>query len=173
MRHATTTPLLGAILCSVAIAACGSSGTSPGSAGSTRASRGIKFADCMRANGVPGFPDPSAGGFGFHIQEGSGIDPFSPSFKAARAACGKLLPGGGPGAAHPSAQAKAQMVQVSQCMRQHGISGFPDPTLSPPVNVAGYSQVIGRGGVFVAVPNTINTGSPAFRQAAAACGFGR
>jgi hypothetical protein len=32
--------------------------------------------------------------------------------------------------------------------------------------------VEGRGGVFLAIPNTINTSSPAFKQASAACHFG-
>jgi hypothetical protein len=32
--------------------------------------------------------------------------------------------------------------------------------------------MIGRGGVMIAVPDTIKTGSPAYTQAAAACRFG-
>jgi hypothetical protein len=139
-------------------------------AGSSAAAKGIRFADCMRSHDVPNFPDPSGGG-GIQIPDGSGINPQSPAFQSAQQACAKLLPGGSPGRAHPSEQAKTQMLQTSECMRQHGVSGFPDPTLSPPASgLAGFSQVIGRGGVFVAIPNTINTGSPAFKQAAAACG---
>jgi hypothetical protein len=124
----------------------------------------------MRSNGVPNFPDPSSGG-GIHIPDGSGISPRSPAFQSAQQACAKLLPGGGPGSHHASEQQKLQMLQTSECMRQHGISGFPDPTLSPPTALGGFSQVIGRGGVFVAIPKTIDTGSPAFREAAAACRF--
>ena len=48
---------------------------------------------CLRANGVPNFPDPKAGG-GFRFQAGAGIDPSSSGFKAARVKCQKLLPGG-------------------------------------------------------------------------------
>lgn len=181
MRHARTSKppnshrhssliTLTAVTCAVAIAACGSSSKPQPVAGSSGAADGIRFADCMRSHGVPNFPDPSGGG-GIQIQAGSGINPQSPAFQSAQQACAKLLPGGGPGRAHPSEQAKTQMLQTSECMRQHGISGFPDPTLSPPSGPAGFSQVIGRGGVFVAIPNTINTGSPAFKQAAAACQF--
>jgi hypothetical protein len=161
---------LAAIAGAVAIAACGSSSKSPSAAGSGGAAQGIKFADCMRAKGVPNFPDPSAGG-GIQIQAGSGINPSSPSFQAAQASCAKLLPGGGPGKQHPSAQLIKLMLQTSECMRRHGISGFPDPTRNPPTSPTGYSAVIDRGGVVVAIPNTIDLGSPAFQQAAAACGF--
>lgn len=64
------------------------------------------------------------------------------------------------------------MLAISTCMRAHGVTGFPDPTTSPPSSTNGYSQVTGRGGVFLAVPDTINPDSPAYRQAAAACRFG-
>jgi len=58
-------------------------------------------------------------------------------------------------------------------MRRHGVSGFPDPTLKlPPIaDRAQYSLVEDRDGVVLAVPRTINTSSPAFKQAATACGF--
>lgn len=112
MRHPPTITLnsgqrqspvgvLAAVASAVAIAACGSSGPSPSGAGSGRAAQGIKFADCMRANGVPNLPDPSSGG-GLQIPAGSGIDPQSPAFRSAQAACAKLQPFGGPGSQHPN-----------------------------------------------------------------------
>lgn len=159
---------LAAIAGAVAIAACGSSSKSPGAAGSGGAAQLIKFADCMRAKGVPNFPDPSAGG---GIQIGSGVNRSSPSFKTAQASCAKLLPGGGPGKQNPSAQSIKLMLQTSECMRRHGISGFPDPTRTPPSSPAEYSGVIDRAESSSPSPNTIDLGSPAFQQAAAACGF--
>ena len=57
-------------------------------------------------------------------------------------------------------------------MRKHGISGFPDPSTSPPSNPAGNSAIIGSGGYYLAIPKSIDTSSPAFEQAAAACNFG-
>jgi hypothetical protein len=156
---------LATVSCVVCGAACGSSGKN---SQSTHQRAFLAFSECMRSHGAPTFPDPSPGG-GIHLS--SGMNPFSPAVKAAQAICQKLLPGGGPGAAHPTAQAKAQTLKISECMRQHGVSGFPDPTLSPPSNPAGYSIVEDRGGVVLAVPSTINPGSPIFRQAAAACGF--
>lgn len=129
----------------------------------------------MRSHGVSNFPDPPAGGGGIRIQvgPGSGINPQSPAFQSAQASCKHLLPGGGPGSGPPSAQAHAQLLQISECMRQHGISNFPDPqTGSPPSNPAGYSAVIGRGGYFLAIPSSIDMNSPAVKQAATACKFG-
>ena len=34
---------------------------------------------------------------------------------------------------HPSAQTMAHWRDVAQCMREHGVSGFPDPTTSVPL----------------------------------------
>jgi hypothetical protein len=156
---------LAAISCAVAIAACGSSANTSKSA---REGAFLAFSQCMRSHGLPTFPDPSPRG---GINLSSGINPFSPAFKEAQASCQKLLPGGGPGAVHPTAQAQAQTLKISECMRQHGVSEFPDPTLSPPSSPAGYSILEDRGGVILAVPSTINPESPTFKRAAAACGF--
>jgi hypothetical protein len=166
-----------ALACAPAIAACGSSNNSiaaaSGRASPAHVAAALKFSDCMRSHGVPNFPDPSSAG-GIHIQAGSGVNPFSPSFKSAQQVCFKLLPGGGPGAQHATAQEVAQTLKISECMRGHGVSGFPDPTLTPPPapNPSEYSIVEDRGGVVLAVPSTIDPGSPQFKRAAAVCGFG-
>jgi hypothetical protein len=165
--------LLAAIGCLAAISACGSSDPNK-TAASAHSGDALKFSECMRSHGVANFPDPSSGGGGFHIHigPGSGINPFSPAFRAARAACGKLLPGGGPGNGPPSAQAKAHLLAISECMRSHGLTDFPDPTTTPPSSPNQYGLVLNQGGVFLAVPNAVNTQSPAFKQAATACHFG-
>lgn len=51
----------------------------------------IAFARCMRKHGVPNFPDPTfASGVGGAIRiEGPGLNPESPGFKQAGAACGR------------------------------------------------------------------------------------
>ncbi len=171
--HATAHGLISAtvtvLACSVALGACGSARPAPGAAVSARYSRALRFSDCMRAHHVSGFPDPTAGG-GIHLTAGSGVDPASPAFQAARAACAKLLPFGG-GNQHPSAQQIASARQVSECMRRHGVTGFPDPTLTPPSSPSGYSILEDRGGVILAVPSTIDPGSPGFARAAKACQF--
>jgi len=68
----------------------------------------LKFARCMRSNGVPNFPDPTVksgpnGGIGVQVG-GPGIDPQSPALQAAQRKCRPLmdLPGGGLPAGSPS-----------------------------------------------------------------------
>lgn len=51
----------------------------------------LKFARCMRAHGVPGFPDPSSDG-GLTIP--NSVDENSSTFQAADSACQSLLTGG-------------------------------------------------------------------------------
>ncbi len=166
---------IAAIACAVAIAACGgtaSDSTVTGSSASPSATAAfVKFSACMRADGVPNFPDPTGGG-GIQISSSSGINVDSPAFKTAQSKCRHLLPGGGPPTGPPSAQAKLAALKISQCMRSHGISGFPDPTTKLPSSPAGYGEVLDRGGAVLAVPSTINVQSPGYRQAAADCGFG-
>jgi hypothetical protein len=153
------------------LAACGAGAStytdSGGAAPSGNNSKFVRFAECMRWNGVPNLPDPTGGG----IQISNGINPQSPAFQAARAKCKHLLPGGGPPSGPPSAQAKLAMLKISECMRAHGITGFPDPTTKLPTSPAGYGEAIDHGGVVLAVPSTINVQSPAYQQAASACNF--
>jgi hypothetical protein len=55
----------------------------------------LKFSACMRAHGVPKFPDPTfgEGKIAIRINSSSGIDPRSPQFQAAQKACAGDLPG--------------------------------------------------------------------------------
>jgi hypothetical protein len=152
--------------CAVVLGACGSSG---GSQRSVAASAGIKFSDCMRSHGVPNFPDPGSGG-GIQINSSSGINPQSPAFQSAQKACAKLGPGGGPLRGPVSEARKLQMLRLSECMRRHGLSSFPDPTSTPPSPGNGLGIAFGGGGSFIAVPQALLQ-SPGFNQAAATCGF--
>jgi hypothetical protein len=164
-----------AVSCAVAIGACGSSGPTNVSSGPTAQSKddgALAFANCMRSHGVPHFPDPSGSGAGVQLL-GSSSEINSPAFQSGQTSCQHLLPGGGPSSGPPSAQAHAQLLQISECMRRHGISSFPDPRPgSPPSNLGGYSAIIGHGGYLLAIPGSIDMSSPAFRQAATTCNFG-
>ncbi|MGO9498340.1 MAG: hypothetical protein ACLQA5_16790 [Solirubrobacteraceae bacterium] len=175
-RHRLAVGLV-VVVTAVGVAACGTGASSYSASGSASAGSSsnnaafINFSKCMRTHGVPNFPDPSGGG-GIQLSSSSGINPFSPAFKAAQQKCRKLLPGGGPPSGPPTAQAERQALETSECMRRHGISGFPDPTLKAPSSPAGYSAIEDRGGVVLAIPSTINPQSPAFQKAGQACQFG-
>lgn len=88
---------------------------------------GARFSACMRKHGVTNFPDPNGQGV-ITFGSGAGIDPNSPTFASARAACQKLLPNGGRPTPAEQAQMQQQMLTFSNCMRAHGLKDFPDPS---------------------------------------------
>jgi hypothetical protein len=93
---------------------------SPSSGGSA-----LAFAQCMREHGITDFPDPdSHGGQEIKMRPGSDLDPHNPVFRSAQRACQSLMP---TPSREERQQALAQALRFSQCMRAHGISGFPDP----------------------------------------------
>lgn len=135
----------------------------------------LKFSRCMRAHGLPNFPDPSPGG-GFVFKTGSGLNPSSPAVQSAQARCQKYMGGSlpGPGTVeHPSAQWLAQMVKAAACMRRHGYPNFPDPRTSVPANPfgSGVGVISDIDGVIFLFPGSIDTTSPQFYRAADACKF--
>jgi hypothetical protein len=56
----------------------------------------LRFVACMRAHGLPAFPDPTVNSQGIGIQVPSGVGPNSAVLRNAQQACRKLLPGGLP-----------------------------------------------------------------------------
>ena len=116
---------LAAAGCVLLLAACGSSST-PHPAGSNGQALGVKFSTCMRDHGIPSFPDPEADAGGIQIPVSLAENP-SPAFKSAMQACNYLMPADG---SPPvvSASEKAAAVKLAQCMRQHGVPNYPDPT---------------------------------------------
>jgi hypothetical protein len=134
----------------------------------------LAFARCVRANGVPNFPDPlPEHGLLFSTP---GLDTGAPAVSNAMAKCKKLLPGGGPpgpgSTTHPSPQTLAKLVRIARCMRQHGISQFPDPATTVPSNPsgAGIREITDFDGAILLFPSSINMQAPAYRQALTACG---
>jgi hypothetical protein len=66
-------------------------GSSSGGERSTGTSFSLAFAECMRAHGVPNFPDPD--GKAGQLGPGSGVDPASQAFQAAiNGPCRRLAP---------------------------------------------------------------------------------
>jgi hypothetical protein len=57
-----------------------------------RAAQALRFSKCMRAHGVPNYPDPNSSG-NFHISRSSGINPQSPTFQSAQRVCQSIMPG--------------------------------------------------------------------------------
>ena len=128
----------------------------------------------MRANGVTDFPDPNPGG-DFSIP--SGANPGSPVFRAAQAKCQKILSGGGGlpvpgGRTDPTSQTLTKLLRIAVCMRQHGISQFPDPRTTVPSDPLslGIREISDFDGAILLFPQTLNMQAPAYRQALTACG---
>jgi hypothetical protein len=117
--------------CSNAASETDSSG---GNKNATNRDKAMKFAECMRENGVREFPDPPASG-GLTIDgvvNGSSLDPSAPAWKAAIGACKDLQP---PGFTGPKASAQEQEVRLrfAQCIRDNGVKDFPDPAPGEPL----------------------------------------
>jgi len=94
----------------------------------------VKFAECMRTNGVSQFPDPDASG---HltidsVANGSGVDTNSAAWRQAIVACKNLEPPGFTGQQRSAAQQQAAL-RFAQCMRANGVPDFPDPTKDQPL----------------------------------------
>jgi len=53
----------------------------------------LKAAACIRAHGIPNFPDPTFSGGGVHISH-KNLNVHSPQMQAAEVACQSLIPGG-------------------------------------------------------------------------------
>ena len=110
------------------VASSGSFGR--GSSGESSQSEQLQFAHCMRSHGVTDFPDPSPTGGQLQDIAHSGVNPRSPTYRAALRACEKYTPAGNMTPAQTAAD-NAKGVLFSQCMRSHGVPNFPDPVIGP------------------------------------------
>jgi hypothetical protein len=104
----------------------------------------VKFAECIRDNGVTEFPDPDASGtFAYGIKAGSSLDPSTAAWKKAIGACKDLEPPGALGGKASPQEQKARL-KFAQCMRDNGVQDFPDPTNSGPlIDVQGARSIPG------------------------------
>jgi len=139
----TTRLALGLLLLTMPLAACGGGGddgdgVASAGGGSSAATTSaapqdatqamLQYAQCMRDNGVPNFPDPE-------IQDGGSISLSMPDgvdlekAKAANEKCRKYMPNGGE-ADQASPERIEQARQYAQCMRDKGVKNFPDPDSS-------------------------------------------
>jgi hypothetical protein len=116
------------------------------STATTRA-KAVKFAECMRANGVGAFPDPDASGELTidAVANGSSLDTSSAAFEQALSACKDLEPPGFTGHKR-STQEQERALEFAQCMRDNGVPDFPDPTPdSPLIDTSRIPSAAGRG----------------------------
>jgi hypothetical protein len=132
----TTAVAAAAVLGALAlVTACGSSSSDEAAPAADR-DQALEFAQCMRDNGVPDFPDPDADGrFRGVGHEAEG----DPTFRAAQEACRDLAPGG----EHENTGDTAFVEQVreySQCMRDNGVPDFPDPDADGRLRGVGHEQ---------------------------------
>jgi hypothetical protein len=88
----------------------------------------LAYSVCIRAHGVANFPDPLTGG-GYPDGYMRQIDPNGSAYDSATKECASLAD-----AADMAPYTKAQMaahiaamLKIAECMRDHGIAGFPDP----------------------------------------------
>jgi hypothetical protein len=119
-------------------AACGSGGSSASSTSSTSSTSSsgtggvsaayvsdkLGFARCLRAHGVPDYPDPNASG-----QEPPNSKQliFSPQGQAAVGACSSWSNRIQNDVAAGNQAVMGEYVRFAHCMRTHGLPGFPDP----------------------------------------------
>jgi hypothetical protein len=144
----------------IALMVTGCGGGSPNGPAATvgggqQGAQAIAYSRCMRAHGVPDFPNPqiSGSGNGVSLAVPASIAQGNPRFSAAQRACRTLEPDGGAPQRAPSTQELARLVRFAACVRSHGQPGFPDPN---------------KHGLFV-LGSRVNTQSPQFEAAERAC----
>ena len=148
MRRSRRRPAALALMATAAlISACGS-GPSPGagSAAAANHQKGLKFAQCMRANGVGAFPDPGSGQLTLDgVVNGSSLNPSAPAWKRAISVCHDLEPPGFTGRKRSATQQSAAL-KFAECIRENGVPDFPDPTANGPlIDTNRIPSAAGRG----------------------------
>lgn len=122
-------PIAVLAIAAVTLLAAGCGAGSSTTAAGTSSRNTLAYSDCMRAHGVPNFPDPGSNG---------GIDKDkiiavgnSPQEQAAEQTCLRYMPANGLGPEPTSQQTRTQLsgtLAFASCMRDHGFPRFPDPT---------------------------------------------
>ncbi len=134
-------------------AACGGGSAAGPGTHLTAYQRELAYAQCMRAHGDPGFPDPQSNGTFISNNADHGALA-GPRFLSANKSCAHLE---GPGLS-PAQQERqtSQLLRFAACMRAHGITNFQ---YSPPHG--GGTGGLGAQGA--------NPNSPQFQAAQRAC----
>ena len=153
MRSVDPVVRFASAVAALALLAAGCGGGSKATA--PQRNRALAFSACMRSNGVATYPDP--GGSGRLVKESlRQLGVSGARFRSAESACRRFLPDGGRDPSPAQVQAVAALsLRFAQCVRAHGVPGFPDP------------DATGR----IPDPATvgIDQGSPTFRAANDVC----
>ena len=182
----TTTVTAAAFAAAVALAACGGSSgpnnsnnsnhsnnsANSGSSSAAFHADELKVSQCIRAHGVPNYPDPGSSGEMQSQSSGNGsvtvngvkLDATPQTLQNAQKACAKYAPVGPAVSASQLASIKQGAVKMAECMRANGVPNFADPTVKTGSGGHGVGISIGTpsGG-------NINIHSPAFEAASAKC----
>jgi len=148
--------VLAAALAATALlaAACGGGSGAPVSAQLTNYQKALAYSQCMRAHGEPGFPDPQSNGS--LLIDGQKDHLNGALMNSASKACQHLMPKAPPLTASQQQKITAQALKFVACMRDHGLSTFPDPHVS-------------SSGIEMQLPKNLQPSSPVFRAAQQAC----
>lgn len=177
----TPTVTAAAFAAAVAVAACGGS-SSPNNSNNSGNSASIRpggaafraelrVSQCIRAHGVPNYPDPPSSG-GMHsvgngntvIVNGVKLDASPQTLQNAQQACAKYAPVGPVVSSSQLASISQASVRAAVCMRANGVPDFPDPSVTTGPGGHGLRISIGSG-----AGANLNPYSPAFKAAQAKC----
>jgi hypothetical protein len=134
----TLRPLAAFAMLALIITGCSSTSAGTGSSGANSTAsthgRAVRFAECMRSNGVSAFPDPDASGELTidAVANGSSVHTSSAAFEQALSACRDLEPPGFTGHER-NAQEQEAALEFAQCIRDNGVPDFPDPGPDDPL----------------------------------------
>ena len=136
-------------------AGCGGSGSSTTATTTAAHTGALAFARCMRAHGLPGWPDPTSSGvFDKSTLRQLGYSKSQVMAVEARA-CNNLLPTNG----EPLQTAQARRIRLAdalsfaRCMRSHGVRQFPDPDAQGNLSV----EMVKAQGIDVRSPAVLHT----------------
>src|SRR6266702_173055 len=133
--RAVRTWLLAALVLTLALSACSKGHGAAPTVDPSQREAARKYAQCMRDNGVPDFPDPDANG---QLRGAGHEQQDNPTFQAAQEKCRALAPGSEHQKSDPATV--EQLRQFSQCMRDHGLPDYPDPDANGQLRGVGHEQ---------------------------------
>jgi hypothetical protein len=160
--------IIAGLIAVVALAGCANHGESAGS--SDRASKLHDAAECLRQHGITNFADPVLGANGQVFTDIRGLDAADlteSTVDAAMTACRDQLGAASwnPNDLPPAPAGLVEAgVRAAQCMREHGLPNYRDPTAD-----SDYTPGHGFGMSAEDLPPGADKGTPAVQQAMTAC----